>query len=64
MTLTGFTRKYVKEIMEGSKTFEWVDTKTSYGDKVRNAFKSMVMEGEITTADYEEYVGEPYEEEA
>ena len=62
MTLTGYTKKYVNEIMEGKKTFEWVSTKTLYGDKVKNAFKSMVMEGEITTADYEKYVGEPYVE--
>lgn len=62
MTLTGYTKKYVKEIMEGKKTFEWVKTETLYGDKVRNAFKSMVMEGDITTEDYEKYVGETYVE--
>lgn len=62
MVLTGFTKKYVQEIMKGTKTFEWVNTKTMYGDKVRNAFKSMVAEGEITTAQYEQYVGEDYEE--
>lgn len=61
MVLTGFTKKYVKEIMAGEKTFEWVNTRTNFGEKVRNAFKSMVAEGEITTSQYEMYVGEDYE---
>lgn len=60
MKLTGFTKKYVNEIMDGARTFDEVPAR--WQPNVKNAFKSMVAEGEITTAEYEEYVGEPYVE--
>lgn len=60
MTLTGFTRKYVQEVMSGEKTFN--DIPVKWKPNVKNAFRSMVMEGEITTSDYETYTGEIYAE--
>lgn len=60
MTLTGFTKKYVNEIMAGEKKFD--DVPARWQPNVKNAFRSMVMEGEITTEDYEKYTGEIYAE--
>lgn len=60
MKLTGFTKKYVTEIMAGEKVFD--DVPAKWQPNVRNAFRSMVMEGEITTGEYEVYVGEIYAE--
>lgn len=60
MTLTGFTKKYVQEIMQDKKSFD--DVPARWQPNVRNAFRSMVAEGDITTAQYEAYVGEAYED--
>ncbi len=61
MAVKAISQSYWRSIKRGNRTFDSIKDESIKSD-VRILAKSDVVNGEITEAEYEQFIGEPYTE--